>query len=80
MVEYIEANEQPTRAEQLANALKSVDPMFAVVGPDIAERKTRHYMEVWRNLQAVAHHDAVELLRGLALAAEGWIHEIELAS
>ncbi len=56
LIEYIEANEQPTRAEQLANALKSVDPMFGVVGPDIVKRKTKHYIAVWHKVQAVAHH------------------------
>ncbi len=56
LIEYIEANEQPTRAEQLANALKSVDPMFGVVGPDIVKRKTKHYIDVWHKVQAVAHH------------------------
>ncbi len=59
IIEYIEANQQPTRAEQLANAHKVVDPMFAAVGPEIARRKTKQYIDVWDKVQGVAHHGEI---------------------
>ena len=55
---YFEANQQPTRREQIQSAITNLDPLFGRMDSDIRQRKLRAIYHVWRRLEGFAHHRA----------------------
>lgn len=53
---YLEANQQTTRPEQVAIALQSLDPMHDHFDQKIRKSNAAQWMRVWRRLEDLAHH------------------------
>ena len=55
--EYLKLNEQPSRAEKIANAVTSIDPMFDRLNSQIQVEKQKQLQKLWRKLEGFAHHN-----------------------
>ena len=56
--EYLKLNEQPSRAEKIANAVTSIDPMFDLLNSQIQVEKQKQLQKLWRKLEGFAHHNS----------------------
>ena len=55
-IRYFEANQQPTRREQIQSAVTNIDPLIGLMDSDIRQRKLSAIYDVWRRLEGIAHH------------------------
>ena len=54
--EYLEFNQQPTRKEQIQQAVGTIDPMVNSLDSEIQEAKRNQYYQLWDQLEDFAHH------------------------
>lgn len=54
--DYLEATQNPSRAEQVFTALSSVDPLIDQIPHSEIDRKKAVYKKLWSNLEGLAHH------------------------
>ena len=53
---YVELNRQPTRKEQLQQAVATLDPMADHLDSGIREAKLNRLADLWQRLEGFAHH------------------------
>ncbi len=53
---YFELNQQPTRREQIQNAVATIDPMVAQLNSEIRQAKLDELYKLGRTLESFAHH------------------------
>ena len=56
VVDYFERNQQPTRREQIQQAVATIDPMVNSLDSEIQESKRNQYYDLWDQLEGFAHH------------------------
>ena len=56
VVDYLERNQQPTRREQIQQAVATIDPMVNSLDSEIQEAKRNQYYHLWDQLEGFAHH------------------------
>ena len=56
VVDYFERNQQPTRREQIQQAVATIDPMVNSLDSEIQEAKRNQYYHLWDQLEGFAHH------------------------
>ena len=54
--DYFTRNRQPTRKEQIEQAVATIDPMVNSLGSEIQEVKRNQYHHLWNQLEGFAHH------------------------
>ena len=54
--DYLERNRQPTRRQQMQQAVAIFDPMFDRLGSEIQGTKRKRLLDLWGNLEDFAHH------------------------
>ena len=54
--DYLELNQQPTRREQVQEAIEEIDQLAGKLGQGIREKKRDQTFEIWETLQDFAHH------------------------
>lgn len=53
---YFERNQQPTRNEQMQQAVATIDPMVNSLDSRIREKKRNQLYRLWKNLEGFTHH------------------------
>ena len=53
---YFERNQQPTRDEQMQQAVATIDPMVDRLDSEIQEAKRNKLLNLWNKLEIFAHH------------------------
>jgi hypothetical protein len=56
---YLSANNSPDRLEQIDAALRKYDPLTEVLGEHIRQLKRQILKNIWKKLEAFAHHKTV---------------------
>ena len=56
--EYLKLNKQPSRAEKIANAVTSIDPMFNRLDSQTQMAKLKQLRNLWHELEGFAHHNS----------------------
>lgn len=54
--DYFSHNRQPTRKEQIKQAVATIDPMVNSLGSEIQEVKRNQYHHLWSQLEEFSHH------------------------
>ena len=54
--DYFSHNQQPTRKEQIKQAVATIDPMVNSFGSEIQEVKRNQYHHLWNQLEKFSHH------------------------
>lgn len=54
--DYFRRNRQPTRKEQIKQAVATIDPMVNSLGSGIQEVKRNQYHHLWNQLEEFSHH------------------------
>ena len=54
--QYLEANQKPTRREQIQSAIKQIDPMANMLSLEIQVEKLDQFYALWREIESFAHH------------------------
>ena len=54
--DYFERNQQPTRDEQIQQAVATIDPMVNSLDIEIQEAKRNQYYNLWHQLEGFTHH------------------------
>ena len=60
-IRYFEANQQPTRKEQIQSAVSNIDPLIGLMDSEIRQRKLKAIYELWKRLEDFAHHRATSM-------------------
>ena len=53
---YFERNQQPTRDEQMQQAVATIDPMVNSLDSRVREKKRNQLYRLWKNLEGFTHH------------------------
>ena len=53
---YFERNQQPTRDEQMQQAVATIDPMDNSLDSRVREKKRNQLYRLWKNLEGFTHH------------------------
>ena len=53
---YFECNQQPTRDEQMQQAVATIDPMDNSLDSRVREKKRNQLYRLWKNLEGFTHH------------------------
>ena len=53
---YFSRNQQPTRKEQIKQAVATIDPMVNSLGSEIQKVKRNQYHHLWNQLEEFSHH------------------------
>ncbi len=53
---YFERNQQPTRDEQMQQAVATIDPMVTSLDSGVRERKRNQLYRLWKKLEGFTHH------------------------
>ena len=56
IVTYFELNQQPTRREQIQQAVVTIDPMINSLDCGVQERKLNQLYRLWQKLEGFVHH------------------------
>ena len=56
IVTYFELNQQPTRREQMQQAVVTIDPMINSLDSGVRERKLNQLYRLWQKLEGFVHH------------------------
>ena len=54
--EYFRLRQQPSRRELITRTVATIDPLFYQMNTDVRNRKLGELSDVWRELEAYAHH------------------------
>lgn len=54
--DYFSRNRQPSRKEQIKQAVATIDPMVNSLGSEIQEVKRNQYHHLWKQLEEFSHH------------------------